>query len=151
MVSAPRIARQRLAVEEVPGHPGRRLVRVDYDFAVDPRDSIVGHRADERVVIRGIELGGDPIAAAEEPIATLTASFIVAAGDQTRGVEQLVHRVFLDVEQDWWSTGNGGETIPIAEWADHLVALIQIEVDDAAITEALTPVLTGSWGALGES
>lgn len=103
------------------------------------------------MVIRGIELGHDPVSASEEPIVELAGSFLAQVGDQHHRAEQVVHRVLLDVEQDWWSTGNGGETVPIAEWPDYLVANIRIEIDDAVVAEALTPVVSGSWGALGDS
>lgn len=138
-------------MEEVLDHPGQRLVRVVYHLVTGPDDRAVGFRAKERVVVQGIELGGDPIAVAQDPIATFVETHVVRAGDHVRTVEQLVHRVLLDVEHDWWSTGSGGETIPIAEWIDHLVAHIQIEIDDEVVAEALTPVVSGSWGALGES
>ena len=141
----PRITQQQLTVEEVAGHPGQRLVRVGYRLVTGPEDQIVGRRAQWHVVIRGIELGHDPVSASEEPIVELTGSFLAQVGDQHHRVEQVVHRVLLDVEQDWWSTGNGGETVPIAEWPDHLVASIRIEVDDAVVAEALTPVVNGSW------
>ncbi len=147
--SSPRIERPQLTVEEVVGHPGQRLVRVTYHVVADSGDGAVGRLADERVVVMGIDLGTDPIAAANDPIATSVMTHLIGAGDHVRRVEQLVHRVLLDVEQDWWSSGSGGETIPIAEWIDHLVAHIQVEIDDEVIAETLTPVVSGSWGALG--
>ncbi len=147
----PRIERPRLTVEEVVGNPGQRLVRVTYHLVAGPDDEAVGHLAKERVVVMGIELDTDPVAAANDPIATSVKTHLVRAGDHVRRIEQLVHRVLLDVEQDWWTSGSGGETIPIAEWIDHLVAHIQIEIDDDVIAEALTPVVSGSWGPLGTS
>ncbi len=147
--SSPRIERPRLTVEAVAGHPGQRLIRVTYHILASADDEAVGRLADERIVVMGIDLNTDPIAATNDPIVTSVSTHLIGSGDHVRRFEQLVHRVLLDVEQDWWKSGSGGETIPIAEWIDHLVAYIQVEIDGDVIAETLTPVVSGSWGALG--
>jgi hypothetical protein len=61
-----------------------------------------------------------------------------------------VHRVDLDVEQDWWRINEGGGFEPIAEFVDHLVARVMLRVDGIIVAMAVSPTITGSWGALGD-
>ena len=71
------------------------------------------------------------------------------AGAFPRRLATDVHRIDLDVEQDWWRTDHGGGIEPIAEFPDHLVADVTLRIGNNAAATAVTPVLTGSWGALG--
>ena len=65
--------------------------------------------------------------------------------------EQVVPRADLDVEQDWWRTGQGGEVEPIGEFVDHIHAVITIRDEvGRLLVQAETPTVTASWGALGD-
>jgi hypothetical protein len=138
-----------LEVTVIAGHPGQRTVRVEYDIVASPDDSMVGAEVYERVQVHGIDLHDAPVAANSRPLVTHQESFTVEKGEHHRVVNTTVHRASLDVEQDWWNTGLGGETEPLAEWIDHLVAEIRLSDGLVDIDQASTPVVTGSWGALG--
>ncbi len=148
---APRIERPTLEIDRVPGHSGRRRLRVEYHLVIDPDDEIVGHEITERIVVWGVDLGDAPISAGSDPPAVIEDSVTAAAGETVRVNERDVDRVALDVETDWWSSGNAGETLPIAEWPDHVLAHIRLAAGGVTVCEALTPVVTGSWGALGDT
>ncbi|MGI9614754.1 MAG: hypothetical protein ACR2QO_17720, partial [Acidimicrobiales bacterium] len=62
-----------------------------------------------------------------------------------------VYRVDLDVQQDWWRTGHGGQIEAIMEMPDHLIAEIDVVVGATRGARATTPIVSGSWGALGQS
>ncbi|MFW2380605.1 MAG: hypothetical protein ACN4GZ_02520 [Acidimicrobiales bacterium] len=143
------IHNQILDVSPVEGHPGQRTVRVEYDIVAHPGDAMVGAEIYERVRVHGVDLRDAPVPANSRPLVIHQESFIVEKGERHRVVETTVHRSSLDVEQDWWNTGQGGETQPLAEWVDHLVAEIQLSDGLVEIDQASTPVVTGSWGALG--
>ena len=150
MSSPMRLEHPTIEVEPVPGRPGRRCLRVSYDLVVDSASPAVGGVVNEKIVVSAVDLGDAPMAANPHPIVVLEASFVAEAGRVTRCREAVVARTALDVEVDWWSSGDGGETVPIAEWADHIAAFVYLDVDGSAQSDAVTPVLTGSWGALGE-
>lgn len=139
-----------IKVDPIPGEPGRRRVSVSYDLNVDPASPAIGGVINERIVVSAVDLGDAPMAPNPTPIVVLEASFAAEAGTVTRRQEAVVPRTSLDVEVDWWSSGNGGETVAIAEWADHVAAFVHLDVDGSAHFETMTPVVTGSWGALGE-
>ncbi len=139
----------RLEIIPVEGHPGKRVLRVEYDLICADDEVVVGAEIDESVQVHGVDLHDALLPADSRPLITQQASFTAARGTCHRIVEQPVHRSSLDVEQDWWNTGLGGETQPLAEWIDHLVAEIQLSVDGKDLGKATTPVVTGSWGALG--
>jgi hypothetical protein len=144
-----RIHNQTLAVVPVEGHPGRRTVRVEYDIVANEGDAMIGAEIFERVQVHGVDLHDAPIPANSRPLVTHQESFTVEKGERHRVAETTVHRSALDVEQDWWNTGLGGETQPLAEWSDHLVAEIRLNDGLVDLDQASTPVVTGSWGALG--
>jgi len=101
--------------------------------------------------VHGIELGDAPVAASVAPFAVSESTFLIQAGTWRRTFEQTVRRSELDVEQDWWSSGNGGETQPIAEWIDHLAADIDLRFAGRLIDQGTTPIVTGSWGRLARA
>ena len=143
------IHNQVLDVHPVDGHPGQRTVRIEYDIVASPDDPMVGAVVYERVQVHGVDLLDAPVPANSRPLVTHQESFTVEAGEHHRVVETIVHRTSLDVEQDWWNTGSGGETQPLAEWMDHIVAEIRLNGGLVDLDQASTPVFTGSWGALG--
>lgn len=130
-------------------HVARRVVRVDYDLVAGPDDEVGSVEVREAIRVRGVGLGDAPVGANSIPVAVSESTFTLQEGTSRRTFEQVVRRSELDVEQDWWSSGNGGETQPIAEWVDHLVADIELSIDNTLVDEASTPIVTGSWGALG--
>jgi hypothetical protein len=144
-----RIHNPSLEVMAVEGHPGQRTVRIEYDMVAGPDDAMVGGEIYERVQVHGVDLSDAPVAANSRPLVTLQTSFPVERGERHRVVETIVPRSSLDVEQDWWNTGLGGETLPLAEWTDHLVAEIRLSDGLVDLDQTSTPVVTGSWGALG--
>jgi len=138
-----------LEIIPVENHPGRRLLRVSYDLTAEPNDDFVGTEISETIRVHGRDLHDAPVDANSKPLAIGKAVFTVAEGTSSRTFEERVDRVSLDVEQDWWSTGMGGEVQPIAEWADHIVAEIELTHNEHLVDRATTSVVTGSWGALG--
>jgi hypothetical protein len=72
-----------------------------------------------------------------------------APGVTRRELSTDVHRADLDVEQDWWRITEGGSFEPIVEFVDHLVARVTVRSGDLVIATAVSPTITGSWGALG--
>jgi hypothetical protein len=143
------IADPTLTVHTVAGHPGQRRVRVDYDVVLDPTDPIIGTTIVERIVVRAVDEHDAATQPPTTPIVDAERTFVAASGIQHRTFEQILHRVDLDVVQDWWSADQGGEPKPIAEWLDHLAAEIGLHLADKLTSRATTPVVTGSWGALG--
>jgi hypothetical protein len=71
-------------------------------------------------------------------------------GVTARELTTEVHRADLDVERDWWRVNEGGGFEPIAEFVDHLVARVTLRVDGLIVATAVSPTITGSWGALGD-
>lgn len=131
-----------LGVDTPEGHPGCRRLAVEFevDEALPP-----GHETS--VVVRPVDLGDAPTTPTH-----LHAELAPAVSPTGRfRFEQVVPRVDLDVEKDWWRTGQGGEVEPIGEFVDHIHAVITIR-DEAGrlLAQAETPTVTASWGALGE-
>ena len=131
-----------------PDRAGARQVRIDYDLQVPPSDPAIGHELTERLVLVAVDRHDTPVRPRTDPVATADGRFVVT-GDTHRHIERNVARASLDVGADWWTTDDGGGTVPIAEWPDHLVARVELFLGDQLLAEASTPVVTGSWGALG--
>ncbi len=143
-----RIDDPRLRVERIRGLPGERRLVVDYRLVVDDDEPVVGHSIAERVVVRAKDEHDAPFRPAGLEF-VIDGEMVALPGATTRRLARSVHRAELDVEQDWWETDAAGGTTPIAEFADHLVAALTLTVDDCEIAAAETPVVSGSWGALG--
>jgi hypothetical protein len=138
-----------LHVEVVEGHPGRRRLVVTYRLDIPDGDPVVGRDVHEEAVVHACDEHDAPIRPLAVEFRLEGDATIECAGVYPRRLVSEVHRVELDVEQDWWDTDQAGGTEPIAEFADHLAASISVRVDDRTIATADTPTLTGSWGALG--
>lgn len=126
-----------------------RVVRVDYQLEIDPDDPVVGKQVSERIVVHAIDLhdaAGRPDPA---PVLRIERTFVARPGRHHRGALETIARITLDVEGDWWASSLDGEPIPIAEWADHLVADIIVQAGENSLAAATTPIVTGSWGVLG--
>ena len=143
------ISNASLTVVTVAGHPGERRLHVVYDLGCDPSDPAAGHPVAEHIAIHAVDEHDAAVRPRETAILELDDTYVVATGTHQRSVEHVVHRVDLDVEQDWWEADQGGTPVPIAEWLDHIVADIGLQFADGAIAETTTPTVTGSWGALG--
>ena len=141
------ISRPTLSVKDVPGHPGRRLVVVEYDL-VDSADEASEMDLTESVVVHAVDLGDAPVRPSDLRIELRRGPDDYANPRRRRFMRQ-VARVELDVEQDWWHTGLGGEIEPLSEFADHLIAEITVHEVGPVLASARTPMVTGSWGALG--
>lgn len=143
-----RIDEPRLHVERVEGHPGERRLVVEYRLVVDDADPVVGRSITERVVINAQDEHDAPFLPTDVEL-VLDGRVVALPGTTARRLDRDVHRVALDVEQDWWETDAAGGTTPIAELEDHLVATLTLTIDDDELAVAETPVVSGSWGALG--
>jgi hypothetical protein len=139
----------RLTVERVPDQPGERRLVVSYEIAVGSEDPLIGSVVSESVVVRAHDLHDAPVAPNRLDVRFFGQVPVDGAGRIPRRLERQVHRVLLDVEADWWRTGQAGEVEPIGEFEDHLVAEIRIAQDDHEVARARTPMVSGSWGALG--
>ena len=122
------------------------MVTVTYELDVGPADLSAGRELVERVVVHAVDEHDAAVRPSGAPVLDVSEALALSAGRHRRVVERAVRRIDLDVEQDWWSSGQGGETIPIAEWADHLAAEVSILVDGRAVAVVGTPTVTGSWG-----
>lgn len=138
-----------LRVERVDGHPGQRRVVVTYRLEVPTNDPVIGRSVHEDAVVTSCDEHDAPVRPMPVEFRLDGDSTIRSAGVFSRRLVAEVHRVDLDVEQDWWETDEAGGTRPIAEFADHLVARITVHDGDLVVATADTPMLTGSWGALG--
>jgi hypothetical protein len=136
-----------LTVEEIPDHPGRRLLVVEFDLDVAPETASETDFA-VLVTVRAVDLGDAPVKPTEALIELRRVPSPYGRPGHHR-FERQVARVELDVEQDWWRSGPGGEVEPLGEFADHLVAEIVVRETGPVVAKAETQVLTGSWGALG--
>lgn len=139
-----------LTVVPVPGSPGLRLLRVEFVVACAPFDPAIGHEVAQRVVVRAVDEHDADVTPRAAPVVEVEDSFVMAEGRHHRRAERPVHRTDLDVAQDWWDTDQGGSTVPIAEWVDHISAEVRLTYAGHVVAEAATPVVTGSWGALGQ-
>jgi len=144
------IQRSELEVLRVEGDSALRRLRVVYEVFVPTGDELEGEEVSEEIVVHGIGLADGLSTADSHPITIHHDAFTVTPGRASRVFEKLVHRRNLDVEQDWWRAGQGGETERIAEWIDHLVADIRIEQAGRLVDQVTTDVVSGSWGVLGQ-
>ena len=134
-----------LQVEAVEGRTGRR--RLIVEFELDEDRGRVPSRHTASVVVCPVDLGDAPTTPAHLHVELVPA---VSPTGRFR-FEQVVPRSDLDVEQDWWRTGQGGEVEPIGEFVDHIHAVITIHDESGRLlAHAETPMVTASWGALGE-
>ncbi len=145
----PAIQDPMLQIKPVPGHSGKRQVVVSYDLLMRPEDLLEHQQVVDQATIHGRDLHDAPTNTAVLPIAVLKGEWTAAVGVVHRQLDALVDRVDLDVQQDWWRTDNGGGIEPIREFPDHLQADIELSVDGDVVARATTPLLSGSWGALG--
>jgi hypothetical protein len=139
-----------LTIDEVDGHPGERFLNVAYDLSCSETDPVVGCSLVERIVVQAVDEHDAPVLPRRLPIAEMHATVTVSAGTEHRSVSKVVQRMDLDVEQDWWSSRQGGDPNPIAEWLDHIAADIALLDAGELVAQATTPTVTGSWGALGK-
>ncbi|NNF56274.1 MAG: hypothetical protein HKN03_17745 [Acidimicrobiales bacterium] len=114
-----------------------------------PEDLLEYHHVLERATVHGRDLHDAPTDAAVVPIAVLKGEWTAKAGVVHRQLDAIVDRIDLDVQQDWWRTDSGGGVEPIAEFTDHLQADIELSIEGDIVALATTPLLSGSWGALG--
>ena len=140
----------KLFVEKVEGHPGRRRLVVSYELDLQPPDRLLAVPFTERVVVTARDLHDAPQRAHKLEVRFEQDAIADRVGRVHRTVETGIDRSSLDVQQDWWRTDHGGGVDPIAEFPDHFIAELSLVVGDAIVAEATTPVVTGSWGALGE-
>ncbi|MDH4074669.1 MAG: hypothetical protein OEY41_02880 [Acidimicrobiia bacterium] len=138
-----------LSVIPVPGSPGLRLLRVEFVVACAPFDPAIGQRVAGRIVVRAVDEHDADVSPRTDPVVEMEDSFVMAEGRHHRRAERAVHRTDLDVAQDWWDTDQGGSTVPIAEWVDHIAAEVRLTYAGHVVAEGTSPVVTGSWGALG--
>lgn len=144
-----RILDPELHIEAVDGHPGRRRLVVSYRLDVPANDPALGHWLHEEVVVHARDEHDAPVLPSPIEFHLAGDADALVPGSLERRLEREVVRVDLDVEQDWWDTDQAGGTLPIAEFADHLVAEIEVRARDHVVASAVTPTVTGSWGALG--
>lgn len=145
----PTISDPRLEVRMVPDAPGRRELVVSYVLTWDEVDSRSDGEALVRAVVRSRDLHDGPVRPEPFELHMEQRESAHDAGGR-REQRRQVGRAELDVLRDWWRSGQGGEIEPIAEFADHLVAEIALWLDGDVVAEATTPVVTGSWGPLGD-
>lgn len=145
-----RIIDPELHVEHVDGHPGDRRLIVTYRLEIAGGDAVVGAVAHDEVVVTAHDEHDAPILPAHIEFRFGDRLSIDRPGTVDRRLDCVVHRVDLDVERDWWDTDQAGGTTPIAEFADHLIATLTVSVDGRGVATASTPVVSGSWGALGD-
>lgn len=145
------IRNSELRVELLDGDAPRRRLVVAYELDVDPGERLVGREFAERITVHAVDEHDAAVRPDSQPVIEWSGSVICEPGVTERQAEFIVHRTALDVNQDWWSSGPGGEVQPIAEWSDHLVADVSLSVSGRIVTQTTTPTITGSWGALGEA
>lgn len=138
-----------LKVETCGDDIGRRRLLVEYDVTFEPDEATVGSEVLARVVVNAVDRHDAAVLPSTQPIAGDEDAFHAVRGTVHRTHEYVVHRSDLDVEQDLWRADNGGTPQPIAEWLDHLAAMVTLDVAGSRLAEAATPVVTGSWGVLG--
>jgi len=138
-----------LRVEPLEGNPGERRLVVSYTIHVLPFDQDLGVTLREDVVVLARDEHDAPVLPSNLEV-HLCDEVVAQPGATPRELTTDVHRADLDVEQDWWRITEGGSFEPIAEFVDHLVARVTLRVDDLVVATAVSPTITGSWGALGE-
>ena len=145
-----RILDPELRVEPVEGQPGQRRLVVTYRLDVPQGDAALAIDVHEEAVVAARDEGDAPIRPLPIEFRLEDDAIIERPGVHPRRLVGEVHRFQLDVEQDWWDTDQAGGTEPIAEFADHLAATIEVRSGEHVLATATTPTVTGSWGALGQ-
>ncbi len=144
------ITSPRLVITQGREHrPGTRYLHIDFDVRVAHDDPHAGRVITEQVTVHGVDVHDAPMRSTTSAVLEHRSAFTAATPLVHRHIEQAVVRADLDVAGDWWATSNEGEPMPIAEWLDHLVAEIVLLDDGAVLCRASSPIVTGSWGALG--
>ncbi len=143
-----RIVDPELRVETVGGHPGERRLVVSYSLHVPPFDPDLGATLREDVVVTARDEHDAPVLPSELEV-HLRDEVVAEPGVTPRELSTDVHRADLDVERDWWRINEGGGFEPIAEFVDHLVASVTLRAGELVVATAVSPTITGSWGALG--
>jgi hypothetical protein len=138
-----------LHVERIDDRPGERRVIVTYRLEIAPGDPVIGRLVNDEAVVTAHDEHDAPVFPSHIELRLGGELSIEGAGTIERRFEREVYRVDLDVERDWWETDQAGGTMPIAEYADHLIARVTVSVEGRGIATAATPVVSGSWGALG--
>ena len=138
----------RLRVEPLDGRPGERRLVVSYSIHVLPFDQDLGVTLLEDVTVSASDEHDAPVLPSTVEV-HLHGEVEAQPGATWRELSTDVHRADIDVEQDWWRINEGGGFEPIAEFLDHLVARVTLRVDDLVVATAVSPTITGSWGALG--
>lgn len=137
-----------LTIESIEGDPRRRRATVRFELGLGPDDDLVGQEIEELVRLHAVD-EHDAVARPDmRPIAERRTTSPGSPGRHARTVEFVVDRADLDVQEDWWSSGPGGETRPIAEWPDHVAADVTISVGGQIVISITSPTVTGSWGVL---
>lgn len=144
-----KILEPELHVERIEGRPGERRLVVAYRLEIAPGEPIVGGVIHDEAVVTAKDEHDAPVFPAHVDFRFGGEVPVDAAGTIERRLEREVHRFDLDVEQDWWDTDQAGGTKPIAEFADHLIATLTVSVEGRQVATATSPVVSGSWGALG--
>jgi len=137
-----------LRVEALEGHPGERRLVVTYSVHVPPFDPDLGATVQEDVVVSASDEHDAPVSPSDLEV-HLRDELVAQPGATPRKLTTDVHRADLDVEKDWWRINEGAGFEPIAEFVDHLVARVTLRVGDLVVATAVSPTITGSWGALG--
>jgi hypothetical protein len=138
-----------LRVEPVDGNPGERRLVVTYDLDIPPGDPAIGATLGEDITVTARDERDAPVFPSELEVRLRGELAAASAGSHSRRLATDVHRVDLDVVQDWWRITAGGAFEAIAEFQDHLVAEVRLTLGDETVGTATTPTITGSWGALG--
>lgn len=144
-----RILDPRLDVHVVPGSPGQRELVVSY-MVVWGDDVATGDEVAARAVVSNAAVDDEPVGADRLEVVLERSELVDRANDSKCELRRCLSRSNLDVVRDWWRTGHGGEVEPIAEFVDRIVAHISLRCDGELIASAASPVVAGSWGALGE-
>ncbi len=143
------IADPELHVERIEDRPGERRLVVTYRLEVADGDPLVGQVANDHAVVTAKDEHDAPVFPSHVEFQFGGEVAVEEAGAVERRLERVVHRADLDVEQDWWDTDQAGGTQPIAEFADHLIAVLTVSSGGRELDRATSPVVSGSWGALG--
>lgn len=149
----PRIHNATLTVDPVPGHANHRLLHLSYDVDLGEGEGEGDAELpfDEEVTVVSVDTHDAPVHPRALRVELAAGTVSIGAGGERRQHSRAVPRVDLDVNGDWWDTGQSGETRPIAEFADHLIGQVRLLRNGEEIATAETAVVTGSWGALGTS
>lgn len=146
----PAIRDAQLEVQDVFDHPGRRRLVVRYVVEVADDDPLIGRSLRARAVVHGIDAGDAPVPPRPVQVEVGDTQIELTAGRLVREHRRVVHRTDLDVEEDWWRADDAGFPEPIAELVDHLGGEVTLLDGEQEVARADLPVVTGSWGALGE-